>query len=153
MPRPTDPPQSGGGALDALYQEQILGHYRRPHNKGSLDHPDASATAANPLCGEAIAVTVRRDGERISEVAFAGQTCAISQASASMMTDLARGKTLAEIVTLTARLAELLRGDRAAAADPALGDLRALGGVARIPARIPCAVLPWRALTDALLQR
>lgn len=141
------------GALDALYQEQILQHYRRPHHKGVLDTPDATATAANPLCGEAITVMVRRDGERLTEVAFSGQTCAISQASASMMTDLVRGRTPAEIVALTTRLTALLRGDRTAAADPMLGDLRALAGVARIPIRIPCAVLPWRALTDALSER
>jgi len=151
MPRPPEP--ADPGLLGGLYQEQILQHYRQPHHKGPLDAPDATATAANPLCGEAITVMLRRDSERIRDVTFVGQTCAISQASASMMTDLARGKTPEEIVALASRLADLLRGDAAAAADPALGELRALGGVARIPIRIPCAVLPWRALTDALTAR
>jgi nitrogen fixation protein NifU and related proteins len=148
------PAESGDpGALDALYQEQILQHYRRPHHKGVVDAADGAATAANPLCGESLTVTLRREGDRVTDIAFTGQTCAISQASASMMTDLARGKTAAEIVALTSRLTELLRGDRDAAADPVLGDLRAFRGVARIPVRIPCAILPWRALTDALAPR
>jgi nitrogen fixation protein NifU and related proteins len=151
MPRPAE--AADAGPLSALYQEQILQHYRQPHHKGPLDAPDATATAANPLCGEAITVMLHRDAERIREVTFVGQTCAISQASASMMTDLARDKTPVEIVALASRLADLLRGDAAAAQDPALGELRALSGVAKIPIRIPCAVLPWRALTDALSTR
>jgi nitrogen fixation protein NifU and related proteins len=155
---PPSADQEGGpagrdGLLTALYQEQILEHYRKPHHKGPLDAPDAEATVANPVCGEAMTVMLRREGDLVSEVAFVGQTCAISQASASMMTELARGKTVGEIVSLAGRLADLLRGDAAAAADPTLGDLRALTGVSRIPIRIPCAILPWRALTGALTPR
>ncbi len=143
------PAPSGGAPLEALYQELILDHYRRPRHKGVLDAPDIAATAMNPLCGESITVAATLDGDQLHDVRFTGQTCAIAQASASMMTDLVRGRTRAETEVLVARLAEMLRGDSTAARDPALGDLRALSGVARIPVRIPCALLPWRALADA----
>jgi nitrogen fixation protein NifU and related proteins len=145
------PPESGGSAaVEALYQELILDHYRRPRHKGVLEPPAVSATVANPVCGETMTVAATVEGGRVREAMFTGQSCAISQASASMMTDLVRGKTSAEVSALLARLAELLRGNADAARDPALGDLRALAGVARIPIRIPCALLSWRGLMDAL---
>jgi nitrogen fixation protein NifU and related proteins len=144
----------GPASLDALYQEQILDHYRRPHGKGALATPDATATARNPLCGEELTVSVQLDHQaadvRVADVRFAGQGCSISTASASMMTDLARGRSAAELTALTARLTALLQGDRDAARDETLGPLRAFTGVARVPVRIPCALLAWEALRQAL---
>jgi nitrogen fixation NifU-like protein len=133
----------------ALYQEAILTHYRRPHNRGALDAPDASATRVNPLCGETITVTVAIDGDRVSDIRFDGRGCSIAQASASMMTDAVRGLDSAQIADLSDRLRALVSG-RGGKADPKLGDLNALGGVARVPARVACAMLPWETLADAL---
>lgn len=140
--------------MEALYQERILEHYRRPHGKGSLDDADATAIAHNSLCGEEIEVAVAVDRtaspSRLRDVRFVGQTCSISQASASMMTEVVRGRTADEIAALADCLARLLGGASRAADDRALGPLVALRAVSRVPARIPCALLPWEALTQAL---
>ena len=135
---------------EALYQELILDHYRRPRNKGAIERPDAEGAVANPLCGDALSVTVAIDGDRVRAARFAGHGCSISQASASMMTQLVRGKTLAEVAALRRRFSQLLAGDAEAAADPALGDARALAGVARYPTRHKCASMGWEALGAGL---
>jgi nitrogen fixation NifU-like protein len=136
--------------LSAIYQELILDHYRRPRNKGELEAPDARATRKNPLCGDVIELMLAWDGDRLREVRFTGRGCSISQASASMMTGLVRGKTAAEVDALLRRFAAMLRGDQQAADDESLGELRALSGVARFPARVRCASLAWSALGDAM---
>jgi len=135
--------------LGALYQELILDHYRRPRNRGTLEAPDAEVHMNNPTCGDEITLQLRvRDGA-IEEVRFAGQGCSISQASASMMTQQLRGKPLAEAEALAARFREMLHGSAEAARDRALGDLRALAGVAKFPVRVRCAMLAWNALEEA----
>jgi nitrogen fixation NifU-like protein len=131
----------------ALYQEAILTHYRRPHNRGTLDPADASATRINPLCGETITVTVTTDDDRVSAIRFDGRGCSIAQASASMMTDAVRGLDATQVAELAGRLRTLVTGG---GADPKLGDLNALAGVARVPARVACAMLAWDTLADAL---
>ena len=140
-------PDVGAALLDALYQERLLQHYRRPHNRGTLDAPDAAATRTNPLCGESITVAVTLDGDSVGDIRFDGRACSIAQASASMMTEAVRGHTPAQIAALRAQLHQLVTGGPA---DPALGDLLALSGVARVPARAGCALLAWDALADAL---
>ena len=145
MPAPSDP-----AALGALYQELILDHYRRPRNKGELADADAHVALKNPLCGDEIEVRLRRDGDTVTDVKFTGRGCSISQSSASMMTELVRGKTVPEAQALLRRVAELLGGNADAATDPTLGDLRALSGVARFPMRVKCAALAWRALEESL---
>src|SRR6185436_3942557 len=92
MPRPET-----SAELSALYQEMILDHYRRPRNKGTLENPDASVEMNNPLCGDEIGLQVAFDGDQISDVKFSGRGCSISLASASMMTQLLKGKTRVEI--------------------------------------------------------
>src|SRR5687767_14307349 len=136
--------------LSGLYQDMILDHYRRPRNKGELPDADARASLKNPLCGDEIEVQLSLDGDRVREIRFVGRGCSISQASASMMTQLARGRSAAELAVLTNRFAALLRGDAGAAADEALGDLRALSGVSRFPSRHRCATLAWDAMRRAL---
>lgn len=133
--------------LSALYQEMILDHYRRPRNKGILENADASVEMKNPLCGDEIALQVAFDGDSISDVKFSGRGCSISQASASMMTQLLKGKTREEIEPIRAGFRNLMMGG-----DPTddLGHLRALSGVARFPARVKCALLAWNALESAL---
>jgi len=147
MPHPAD------ASVTALYQELILDHYRRPRNKGALEDADAHVARKNPLCGDEIDVRLRFDGDRVADVKFGGRGCAISQASASMMTVLVRGKTAAEAQQLAERFGELLRGSADAAADARLGDARALSGVARLPVRVPCAAMAWKALEEGLRGR
>ena len=139
--------------VGALYQEMILDHYRRPRNKGVLDNPDASVEMKNPLCGDEIELQVAFDGDGIADLKFSGRGCSISQASASMMTQMVKGKSAAEIDVLRSQFRDLMLGDSSLAEDPQLGSLRALSGVARFPARVKCALLAWNALETALSDR
>ena len=144
MPRPET-----SAELSALYQEMILDHYRRPRNKGTLENPDASVEMKNPLCGDEIGLQVTFDGDEVSDVRFSGRGCSISQASASMMTQLVKGKRKEEIETIRSKFRDLMLGQKGAD-DKELGPLRALSGVARFPARVKCALLAWNALETAL---
>ena len=136
--------------LTELYQSIILDHNRAPRNFGELAGATGRAEGRNPLCGDELTVTARLDGDRLSAVRFTGSGCSISQASASMMTQLVDGRTLAEVGALRRRFAQLLAGDAAAAADPSLGDARALAGVAKFPTRHKCAAMAWEALALGL---
>jgi nitrogen fixation protein NifU and related proteins len=139
--------------LSALYQELILDHYRRPRNKGTLENADASVEMKNPLCGDEICLQVAFEGSSVCDLKFAGRGCSISQASASMMTQLVKGKSAEEIEAIRSRFRDLMLGDQSAADDQSLGSLRALSGVARFPARVKCALLAWNALETALAER
>ena len=143
----TSPPDP---QLSALYQELILDHYRRPRNKGTLDHATHSVSLNNPLCGDEIDLHLRVDGDVIKEARFVGRGCSISQAAASMMTQLLKDRSVPQALALADRMSAMMHGDEAAAGDKALGELRALAGVSKFPVRIKCALLPWNALTDAL---
>ncbi len=159
--RPSKPDDAGPAApaasrpaVEALYQDRILAHFRHPHGKGVLDHPDAEASVHNPLCGESVTVSVSVEqsatGPRVREARFQSDGCSIAQASASMMTDLVRGATLSEIEALAARMRALVNGDAASADDAALGPAAAFSVIRRVPARAACALLAWRALAQAL---
>ena len=137
----------------ALYQEMILDHYRRPRNKGTLERADASVEVKNPLCGDEIGLQVAFDGDSVSDLRFSGRGCSISQASASMMTQLVKGKSTEEIGAIREQFRDLMLGNPPAADDAQLGSLRALSGVARFPARVKCALLAWNALESALAER
>jgi len=139
--------------IAALYQELILDHYRRPRNKGTLEKADASVEMKNPLCGDEITLQLAFDGNRVCDVRFCGRGCSISQASASMMTQLVKGKGGEEIDALRNRFREMMLGDQSAVTDEQLGSLRALSGVARFPARVKGALLAWNALESALAER
>lgn len=135
--------------LKDLYREVILDHNKSPRNRGRLDPADAQADGHNPLCGDRLTVTVRLDGDRVQDLRFDGQGCAISVASASLMTEAVKGRTLAEVQTLFERVHTLLTDhDHPPAGD--LGKLQALGGVAEFPARVKCASLCWHTLNAAL---
>src|SRR5215210_1516633 len=110
----------------ALYQEMILDHYRRPRNKGVLENADASVEMKNPLCGDEIAVQVAFEGDSVRDLRFSGRGCSISQASASMMTQLVKGKTAGEIDQIRKLFRELMLGDATAASDARLATLRPL---------------------------
>ena len=136
--------------LSGLYQEVILDHYRRPRNKGALEAPTAHASLRNPLCGDEVDVQVKMEDGRVADVKFGGQGCSISQASASMMTELVKGRTPDEVHSLGERFAEMIRGNAEAAKDQALGQARALSGVSRFPTRVRCALLAWEAMERAV---
>jgi len=136
--------------LSALYQEMILDHYRRPRNKGTLPDADASIPMKNPLCGDEVTLELVFDGDVIRDVKFHGQGCSISQASASMMTELVKGKPVADAERLRERFRAMVMGDAEAAADATLGKIRALSGVAKYPARVKCALLGWNALEQGI---
>jgi len=138
--------------IGALYQEMILDHYRRPRNKGTLENPDASVEMKNPLCGDEIALQVAFDSAGVCDLKFSGRGCSISQASASMMTQLVKGKSTEEIDAIRKQFRDLMLGD-ASADDSKIGSLRALSGVSRFPARVKCALLAWNALESALAER
>ena len=135
--------------LDSIYQELILRHYRNAARRGDMDAPDVVITQYNPICGDDIVLQMKVADGRIDDVRFKGQGCAISQASASMMSNLVVGKTWEEAEPILARFRDMIHGDEEAARDKLLGDLRALSGVARLPRRVRCAMLPWDALDEA----
>lgn len=144
-------------ALEDLYREVILDHYRNPRNRGHLESPDATAQGVNPLCGDEIHVEIAFDGEAVAGVAVEGQGCSISQSSASMMTEAIKGKTRSEIIEIVFRFRRMMSLDEAEnpGLDPdrpgsVLGDLEALQGVRKYPVRIKCASLGWNTLMDAL---
>jgi nitrogen fixation NifU-like protein len=140
--------------LDALYQELILEHNRRPRNYRVIEGADRVVESRNPLCGDALTLWVKLDGDRVSDASFQGSGCAISRASASLMTEAVKGKTTAEAEALFTKFHELVTGrldvTRDAEAVKSLGGLRALGGVSRFPIRVKCASMAWHALRSAL---
>jgi nitrogen fixation NifU-like protein len=142
--------------LDELYQTIILDHARRPRNHGELPDADACVHADNPSCGDELTLYVKfaPDGEVLEEVKFTGQGCAISQASASLMTTRIRGKSSSEAEKLREIFQELVTSpaepDPAAFPPPELGDAGLLQGVRRFPQRVKCATLAWNALKQAL---
>lgn len=139
--------------LGGLFQELILEHYKRPRNKGSLEHATADVHMNNPVCGDEVHLYLQLDGDTITDVRFVGTGCSISQASISMMTDLLKGKTIDEALALDERFKQMMHGDEEAARDKGLRDARALAGVSRFPARVKCALLGWNALEEAVKER
>lgn len=145
--------------LSDLYQSLILDHSRRPRNFGTLDGggpPVREVQGRNPLCGDELTLQLRVEGDSVSEIAFVGQGCAISKASASVMTAAVKGKSVAEAELLFERFHGLLTGTVApdspeAAALPR--SMAAFAGVARFPMRVKCASLAWHALHSALGQK
>jgi nitrogen fixation NifU-like protein len=135
--------------LNDLYRDVILDHNRRPRNFGTLDSADASVEGFNPLCGDHLTLRLKLSDDTISDIRFEGQGCAISTASASLMTEAVKGKSREQALTLFDRVHQLLTDDAAPPADE-LGKLAALSGVREYPARVKCASLCWHTLASAL---
>ena len=138
-------------ALDDLYKEVILDHYKSPRNKRPLEDATVSLHKTNPLCGDEITIHARLGDGKVTAIAFEGQGCSISQASASMLTEAVGGKSVDEAAALAGEFRSMMEGK----VDPdedAFGDLVALKGVAKYPVRIKCAVLGWDVLQDALAE-
>ena len=135
--------------LNDLYRDEILDHNRRPRNFGNLDSADASVEGFNPMCGDHLTLRLKLNDDTISDIRFEGQGCAISTASASLMTEAVKGKRREEALELFERVHQLLTDD--AAPEPSeLGKLAALSGVREYPARVKCASLCWHTLASAL---
>ena len=154
MTKPAPPSQSEQGRLEELYQSVILEHNRRPRNYGAMEGADRVVESHNPLCGDALTLWVKLDGDRVTDATFQGSGCAISRASASLMTEAVKGKTRSEAEALFTTFHDLVTGKLNVDTDPSakqrLGSLRALGGVSRFPIRVKCASMAWHALKSSL---
>lgn len=132
--------------LSDLYQQVILDHNRRPRNRGKLPTANRVAHGDNPTCGDQCSVYLRVDGDRIAEISFDGSGCAISQASASLMTTQVKGKTEPEVQALYKNFHEIVTTGNS---PEEISDLAAFAGVHAFPARIKCATLGWHAAIEA----
>ncbi len=136
--------------LDEVYQELLLDHYKSPRCKGVLLNPDRSVDLHNPLCGDQISLTVKFQGEAISEIAHTGHGCSISQAAASMMSELLLGKNRQEAQRLSLLFRQMIKSEVSGDVLHDLGDALALEGVKKHSARIKCALLAWDCIDRAL---
>lgn len=136
--------------LTDLYQEVILDHNRKPRNFGELSGANRTAQGDNPLCGDQLQVQLRVQGDRIESVAFEGHGCAISTASASLMTEAVKGRSVEEAEALFRKMHQMLTED--GLPDEELGKLQALMGVREYPMRVKCATLAWHTLHTALTE-
>jgi nitrogen fixation protein NifU and related proteins len=140
------------GSLSALYQDLILDHNRAPRNYRLMENANRRVEGNNPLCGDRLTIWLRMEGDLIEDAAFQGSGCAISRASASLMTTAVKGKTRAEAEALFQRFHRLVTGSLAPVEAESLGKLAAFSGVSEFPVRVKCASLSWHALRAALDQ-
>ncbi|MBW9208796.1 SUF system NifU family Fe-S cluster assembly protein [Mumia sp. zg.B53] len=139
--------------VDALYQEIILDHYKKPHGSGLRDPYEAEVHHVNPTCGDEITLRVHLDGDRVADVSYDAEGCSISQASASVLNDLVVGKTVAEGLAVLDEFQTLMQGrGQVEPNEDVLEDGIAFAGVAQFPARVKCALLSWMAWKDATAQ-
>jgi nitrogen fixation NifU-like protein len=136
-------------ALEELYKEVILDHYKSPRNKRDVPGAELSCSKNNPLCGDEITIHAHLTDGRVADVGFEGRGCSISQASASMLTEAVMGKQVEDAEQLAAEFRSMMEG-KLEPDEEAFGDLVALKGVVKYPVRIKCAVLAWDVLQEAL---
>ena len=138
--------------LRELYQEVILDHSRNPRNYGRLNNPTHEARGHNPLCGDDITIYLKMDGDTVESISFEGSGCAISTSSASLMSEMLKGKQIEEIRSIFDSFHEMVTGDPTQKAEipPDMGKLAVMAGVREFPIRVKCATLGWRALLAAL---
>ncbi len=137
--------------LHDLYQEVIVDHSKRPRNFRKLEGANGSAEGYNPLCGDKVSIFVKLEGDRVSDISFVGSGCAISTASASILTEILKGKTRAEAEAMFEKFHQLVTdGRQTTVAGPELGKLAVFSGVSKYPARVKCATLAWHTLRSAL---
>ena len=147
MPQPVPEPE-----FDQLYRELILDHYRSPRHQEPLADPDVVAEGYNPLCGDEVEIGINFANGTIADMSMRGRGCSISQASASMLTDVVIGKSVEDIGRLADLFTQMVM-DPETAPPEELGDLEALQGVAKFPVRVKCATLAWHTLADGIKQR
>lgn len=131
--------------LDTLYRQVIMDHYKNPRNKGSLDGDSVTVDMNNPTCGDRIHLTLKVEDGKVVDAKFDGEGCSISMSSASMMTQAIKGREIAEALKLSQIFSDMMQGKEVDDSID-LGDIEALSGVAKFPARIKCATLAWKAM-------
>ena len=140
-----------GMDLKHLYQEVILDHNKKPRNWGRLADASHQAEGLNPLCGDHIRLSLKMDGDKVENIAFEGESCAICKASSSMMTTNVKGKSADEAEGLIREFRDMATGKLDAQSQPnSLGRLSVFAGVRDLPSRVKCAILPWHTLHAAL---
>jgi len=132
--------------LDTLYRSVIMDHYKKPRNKGMLDDSSLTIDMNNPTCGDRIRLTMKVEDGKVVDVKFEGEGCSISMSSASMMTEAIKGKDIETAKKLSHIFSEMIQGNEYNEEDLDLGDIEALQGVCKFPARIKCATLAWKAM-------
>ncbi|MER2028486.1 MAG: Fe-S cluster assembly sulfur transfer protein SufU [Solibacillus sp.] len=132
--------------LDQLYRSVIMDHYKNPRNKGSLEENSVTIDMNNPTCGDRIHLTLKLNDDVVEDAKFDGEGCSISMSSASMMTQIVKGKKLDEALELAEIFSKMMLGEDFDDEKYDLGDVEALQGVAKFPARIKCATLAWKAM-------
>ncbi len=135
--------------LDTLYRQVIMDHYKNPRNKGVLEDGSMTIDMNNPTCGDRIQLTMKVTDGKVEEARFDGEGCSISMSSASMMTQAVKGKKIEDALVLSRIFSDLMLG-KDYEGDMDLGDIEALQGVAKFPARIKCATLAWKAMEKGL---
>lgn len=139
--------------LDQLYRQVIMDHYKNPRNRGQLDSSESvTIDMNNPTCGDRIQLQLQVENGQIKNARFTGEGCSISMSSASMMTEAIKGKTLEEALKMSRLFSEMMLGKDIDSNELDLGDIEALQGVAKFPARIKCATLAWKAMEKGINQ-
>jgi nitrogen fixation NifU-like protein len=139
-------------SLDDLYRRVIMDHYQKPRNRGKLEEAEGLViNLNNPTCGDSISLSLKLEEGKVVDAKFLGEGCSISMSSASMMTEAVKGKTVEEALALSQVFSDMMQGKQI---DESLdlGDIEALQGVAKFPARIKCATLAWKALEQGIKQ-
>lgn len=132
--------------LDTLYRQVIMDHYKHPRNRGTFDDEPLTVEMNNPTCGDRIFLQFKLDGDVVEDLKFTGEGCSISLASASMMTQAVKGKTIKEALQLSELFSRMMLGQDVNMEEFGLEDVEALQGVSNFPARIKCATLAWKAM-------
>ncbi|RID82757.1 SUF system NifU family Fe-S cluster assembly protein [Peribacillus asahii] len=136
--------------LDTLYRQVIMDHYKKPRNKGILEDGSLTVDMNNPTCGDRIRLMMKVEEDKVVDVKFEGEGCSISMSSASMMTEAIKGKDIKTAMKLSHIFSEMIQGKEYDEEDLDLGDIEALQGVSKFPARIKCATLAWKAMEKGL---
>jgi nitrogen fixation NifU-like protein len=137
--------------LDTLYRQVIMDHYKNPRNRGVIENDSLTINMNNPTCGDRIQLTMKVENDLVVDAKFEGEGCSISMSSASMMTQAIKGKPIEEALKLSHSFSDMMQGkDIEVDEDLDLGDIEALQGVCKFPARIKCATLAWKAMEKAL---
>ncbi|RNA67432.1 Fe-S cluster assembly sulfur transfer protein SufU [Alteribacter keqinensis] len=139
-----------GNQLDTLYRQVIMDHYKNPRNRGELDGDSLTVNMNNPTCGDRIQLQMKVEDGKISDAKFTGEGCSISLSSASMMTQAVKGLPVEDALKLSEIFSDIMLGKDADYGDFDLGDIEALQGVAKFPARIKCATLAWKAMEKGI---
>ncbi|WP_096436751.1 Fe-S cluster assembly sulfur transfer protein SufU [Alteribacter populi] len=139
-----------GNQLDTLYRQVIMDHYKNPRNRGELEGDSLTVNMNNPTCGDRIQLQMQVEDGKISDAKFVGEGCSISLSSASMMTQAVKGLPVEDAMKMSEIFSDLMLGKDVDFGDIDLGDIEALQGVAKFPARIKCATLAWKAMEKGL---